>query len=174
LNITWQVGVLAYAVAALACLATGLSRGMVGRQRHRWWLLSGGYVLLFLDLLFEWRFEIGQFFRSQGEAAEWESTAKIIQAGLSLVIIFGFAGMVANIVRAGGSAEKMWRLGTAGVGFGAALLFLEALGWDPFESSFYTAVGPIMAIGWGWILAACMGTISAAVQHLRTRSTRQE
>jgi len=161
LNPTQWTGVVVFGCAALLC-ARAASISKVGAWG---WIAVISFFCL-LETVFGWRHRLHDFVISIIAPHGWYPSRRPFQA-LLLAILLVLFGLVAS------SLLKLWRKDrkAAVAAFSclsALCLFLsEAISLHAVDAMLYRPIGPVLAIGWMWVLLASVTIFMAGTTRAR-------
>lgn len=152
-----MTGLASYVAAFLACLAGWRFRERRGVAERVFPLLAGVQLALALDIAFDWRWKLHNFWmeRAMAQGLYGERRSPQLLVLLALVGLLGFGCWW--IWR-----EFGWRRGVAVMGtvLGAGLWCCETLSYHYMDLALYRMVGPVMVVALLWAglaVATCAG-----------------
>ena len=151
----------------LACL---LSTWRFRSSLQTWSILSLFYFLFLLEILGGYRHDVHDLFENDALPhlilyAE-KQTVHIILIIIATCLAILTAGGVSNRIRSRPATEQVAIFASLMVFF---LTVIEGIGLNAIDAILYKFIGPIMFIGWLWIMC-CAVTSSAALLSDRSNS----
>jgi len=171
INYTQWAGIMGAGIAMLACM---LSIWRFRSSRQTWSILSLFYLLFLLEILRGYRHDVHDLFENNvlphlSLYAE-KQTVQIILIIIATCLASLIAGWLISRIRSRPATEQI-------AIFTSLMIFLltviEAIGWNLIDAILYKFIGPIMFIGWLWIIG-CMITTSAAFLSNRSSSSHDD
>lgn len=155
INSTELAGLLAFVPAAFAsALATGRA---AMRERRGWTALACIYALLTVEILASTRHHVDRLIVGWLRAAHVYPERRPAQA--AVIILLVVLGMLAARYVMRGASGRL-RLATGATIAVVVLFIVESVSLHAVDAVLYRAAGPVMLIGWLWLL--CGWTAAAA------------
>ena len=159
LSATRILGLTAYGIALVVCLAKSVGRGTKGGWRRLYWTLTLAELGLLLDIAFDWRWKLHDLFMHAAMAEDVYGERRMPQR-LALVLV--------TAVTAGVAAWVLWKLRSRrGVALAAAATVLsialhgvEMISYHGMDAILYRMAGGVMVVSFLWAalaLVTCAG-----------------
>lgn len=167
-NPTQLTGVLAFAVATIACAIA--SRRTQGRDMRLWALLAAVNFLFFIEIFAGFRHRIHDFadglLMARGLYDERRAPQEMIVMSVG-AIAFLFV-LLPLLLRRFSTTARLAASVTIAV---SALFAIEVVSLHAIDAVLYRWIGPVYLIGWMWAVAAiaiCLAASQAASRRLRS------
>lgn len=166
INNTQLTGLIGFGTAALLCLWA------VWRKIHArniWIVLSIGYLMMFVDILTQMRFQIrdviGDTLKLLG-IYEDRRTGQAISIVVTVCVVAFFGLPIFGRMRKFVFSARLAMV--AGM-LALALTLMEIISLHAIDAILYNQIGPVLLIGWLW-LACGLTSAGAVVVTAKTRS----
>ena len=167
-NPTQLTGVLAFAVATIACAIA--SRRTQGRDKRLWALLAAVNFLFFVEIFAGFRHRIHDFadglLMARGLYDERHGPQEMLVMSVgAIVLVFVLLPLLLRRV------STTVRIATSITIALFALFAVEVVSLHAIDVILYRPVGPVYVIGWLWAAAAmtiCLAASQAASRRLRS------
>jgi hypothetical protein len=163
INATQIAGIVAFSAAASTSFAAAWA---VPRTRILWAALGALYALAAVEVVADWRHrlsvDVGNLLRSAGAYAD----RRLPQALLIILVVLLMLLLARSIARRRG--RRSW-LAIAAAAATAILFLIEAVSLHWLDLAVYHRAGPLMIIGWLWLLSGFAACAAAAASFSRRR-----
>ncbi len=156
INSTELAGLLAFAPTALLCVTA--ARSSPKRQRRDWAMLAGLYALLTVEIVASGRHRLDGLLAGWLRAEHLYPDRRPVQAAAILLLI-ALGWLAARHVVQRGSTRRL-RIARAATAAVILLFAIESVSLHAVDGLLYRPVGPILLIGWLWLV--CGWTTAAA------------
>ncbi len=154
-NPTQVAGLLAFASSALAC-AWAAWRD----SRRAWAVLAAVHAVLWFDILLNTRHRLHDWVNTGLRAVGAYDNRAVLQV-LLLVAALGVLVVAAVFIWRSRRRANSAVLATIGL---IALMLTEAISWHLIDRVLYTHLGPLLLVGYAWLLGAAVVVWSALRQ----------
>lgn len=165
INYTQWAGIIGAGIAMLSCL---LSTWRFRSSRQTWPILALFYLLFLFEMLLGYRHDVHDLFENYALPhlilyAE-KQTVHIILIIIATCLAILTAGGVSNRIRSRPATEQVAIFASLMVFF---LTIIEGISLNAIDAILYKLIGPIIFIGWLWIMC-CTVTTCAALLSVRS------
>jgi hypothetical protein len=170
-NPTQLTGLVSFAASAITCLLA--SRWSGSRDARVWSVLALANILFFVEVFAGARHRLtlavisalaadGYYWRLHGAA----------QAALIIIVAVVGASFAAWILSMLHGSGRTFRLAAALTVLVATLFAVEVVSLHQVDAIFYRPLGPVLAIGWAWAVAATVISLAAIASIARRPDPR--
>jgi len=158
---TRTVGLVIYLVASIGCF-TAFAKTRRDRASHRWfWFAQGTVKLLFLlDTRFDWRLRLADLGRNVAKAGGWYAQRGPTQEWLLAGGVVVFLALLVW-VRHRFARDSPATIALGGTALSLASRIAEVISWHDLDRGLYQSLGPLMVVGWAWLLGGLAIAIGA-------------
>lgn len=162
-NPTQLTGLLVFSAAAIVCARTGRLRA-----DRLWFRVSAASAACTAEVAIGVRHLAHGAVNTVLQARGWYGSREPVQILLLAIALLLAAGTLACMVRMR-HADANLRVASAAAAAALWLFLIEAISLHAVDAFMYVAIGPVLAIGWLWAVAALV----VAVMALRATKVRR-
>jgi len=165
INSTEAAGFIAFIPAAIAAFIAAIAdrRPPV---RNGWALIGAIYVMLSAEILASTRHRLGIVLREWLRATHLFPERRPVQAALILVILA--IVLLAAFALVGRAPARTLAAATGATAAALGIFIVETVSLHAVDGLVYAPLGPILLIGWLWLVCGSV-TIAAALWSIRPR-----
>jgi hypothetical protein len=153
LSATRILGLTAYAIALVACLAKSVGRETKGGWRRLYWALALAQLGLLFDIAFDWRWKLHDLFMHAAMAEDVYGERRMPQR-LALVLVVGVAAGIAAWVLWKLRAKPGLAVASAATVLSIALHGVEMISYHGMDAILYRMAGGVMVVSFLWAALA--------------------
>jgi hypothetical protein len=170
---TRVAGLLAYGATSMACAARWVNARRNGTSSQLYAVLAAVQFFLFLDMAFNWRWKIHEFWgqdaMQHGVYSERRPPQVIAIVGLIVLVIFASVFISARFRNRKGAGLALTATITS-----VGLWCCEAISYHYIDLVFYHMVGKMMVVSFVWLFMAMITCFGVWLDgRSRPKSTRQ-
>ena len=163
---TQYAGLASFSIAAISHLRTGRQPGGTDHLTRPWWFgLSAVYVLLCIELIANTRHTLLRMIGASiglGDHYNARRPAQVAMLVLLAILITWLIAKAVPVIRRRPGIGRALMLGFCSAG----LFVTEVISLHQLDAIFYVKIGPVMLIGWAWLV---LGIIAAAIAFASAR-----